>query len=108
MPKKNDTTNYTPDMQNNGNDSNVWQEIKKTLIASSVTASITLIGFAIITYFTVASNSLRIQALEDDTVRKDVLAEILEPMKDSTVRIENKIDTLVNGFVSIGVSSKIE
>lgn len=75
--KKNESVRYIPDTH-----SGTWDDIRKTLITSFITASITLAGFAIITYFTVISNTTRIDALESESVRSDVQLEINKSISD--------------------------
>jgi len=100
MPaKKNTTTQYISDMQKHNKvnfpeTEDMWSEVKKTLIASSITAAITLVGFGIITYFAVASNTGRIFALENETVRRDVQTEIDKNIYDKLVVLTTSTQNL--------------
>lgn len=72
-----------------------WQLIRKEAIKSLVPSTITLIGLAIVSYFSLLSLDTRVTALEETSVRKDVLSETLEPMKSDIKDIKGDIKTLL-------------
>lgn len=84
--KKNEKRDYTPDIPAN----QFFNDARKILLTAFVSSAVTLFAFGIVTYFTVLSNTTRIAALESDSVRKDVLTEVLTPMKDDIS--ETKLD----------------
>jgi hypothetical protein len=71
-----------------------------SIVAGAVIVGIVGAAFAFLSttnsdHFALISSNERIEALEATTVRRDVLVETLEPMKDSILRIENKLDRYI-------------
>lgn len=75
-----------------------WKAL--SIVGGAVVVGIVGTAFAFLStansdHFALVSQGERIDALEVTTVRSDVLFETLEPMKEATIRIENKLDRLI-------------
>ncbi len=67
-------------------------KIFPSLVTASISAGIVLVTM----FFRLNAVASAVDALEANSVRKDVLTETLQPMKDATIRIETKIDRLID------------
>jgi len=70
------------------------EQIKKSIVNQTVTVVLAAVVTLVSSYFLLVSHGERISALEEHSVRKDVLVETLTPMKEATLRVDQRTEAI--------------